>query len=85
MKKLTISDIKDILKKELEESKRHVQHYYLGTNRYSETDRLKSIYTTKNNSDNNWNRINRRTLKALNPKVNQALEKQGFDNRFIGV
>ncbi|MAT76650.1 hypothetical protein CMK14_16085 [Candidatus Poribacteria bacterium] len=53
MKKLTISDIKDILKKELEESKRHVQHYYLGTNRYSETDRLKSIYTTKNNSDNN--------------------------------
>jgi len=43
MKKLTISDIKDILKSELEKSKRHVQHYYLGTNRFSETDRLKSI------------------------------------------
>ena len=53
MKKLTISDIKDILKKELEESKRHVQHYYLATNRHSETDRLKSIYITKNNSDDN--------------------------------
>ena len=53
MKKLTISDIKDILKKELEESKRHVQHYYLATNRHSEAGRLKSIYITKNNSDDN--------------------------------
>ena len=43
MKKLTISDIKDILRTELEKSKRHVQHYYLGTNRFSETDRLKSL------------------------------------------
>ena len=43
MKKLTINDIKDILRTELEKSKRHVQHYYLGTNRFSETDRLKSI------------------------------------------
>ena len=84
MKKLTISDIKDILKKELEESKRHVQHYYLATNRYSETDRLKSIYITKNNSDDNWNRINRQTLKGFSPKVNQVLEKPRCDNRFIG-
>ena len=43
MKKLTISDIKEILKIELEKSKRHVQHYYLGTNRFSETDRLESL------------------------------------------
>ena len=43
MKKLTISGIKEILKVELEKSKRHVQHYYLGTNRFSETDRLKSL------------------------------------------
>ena len=40
MKKLTI---KEILKVELEKSKRHVQHYYLGTNRFSEIDRLKSL------------------------------------------
>ena len=43
IKKLTINVIKDILRTELEKSKRHVQHYYLGTNRFSETDRLKSI------------------------------------------
>ena len=43
MKKLTISGIKEILKIELEKSKRHVQHYYLGTNRFSETDRLESL------------------------------------------
>ena len=43
MKKLTISGIKEILKIELEKSKRHVHHYYLGTNRFSETDRLKSL------------------------------------------
>ena len=47
MKKLTISDIKDILRTELENAKRHVQHYYLGTNRFSETDRLKSLLNNR--------------------------------------
>ena len=47
MKKLTISDIKDILRTELEKTKRHVQHYYLGTNRFSETDRLKSLLNNR--------------------------------------
>ena len=47
MKKLTISDIKDILRTELEKAKRHVQHYYLGTNRFSETDRLKSLLNNR--------------------------------------
>ena len=47
MRKLTISDIKDILRIELEKSKRHVQHYYLGTNRFSETDRLKSLLSNQ--------------------------------------
>ena len=47
MKKLTVSDIKDILRTELEKTKRHVQHYYLGTNRFSETDRLKSLLNNR--------------------------------------
>ena len=45
--------IRDILRNELEKYRRRVQHYYLGTNRFGITDRLKSVYTTKNNSDNN--------------------------------
>ena len=47
IKKLTISDIKDIVRTKLEKSKRYVQHYYLGTNRFSETDRLKSLLNNR--------------------------------------
>ncbi|MDP6960260.1 MAG: site-specific integrase [Dehalococcoidia bacterium] len=82
MKKLTISDIKDILRIELEKSKRHVQHYYLGTNRFSETDRLKSILNNQEQEDQFRQQLKqnyRQTLKELNPKVNQVLDQQGYD------
>ena len=81
MKKLTISDIKEILKIELEKSKRHVQHYYLGTNRFSETDRLKSLLNNQEQEEQfrqNLKQNYRQTLKELNPKVNQILEEQGY-------
>ena len=77
MKKLTISDIKEILKIELEKSKRHVQHYYLGTNRFSETDRLKSLLNNQEQEEQfrqNLKQNYRQTLKELNPKVNQILD-----------
>ena len=73
MKKLTISDIKEILKLELEKSKRHVQHYYLGTNRFSETDRLKSLLNNQEQEEQfkqNLKQNYRQTLKELTPKVN---------------
>ena len=82
MKKLTISDIKEILKLELEKSKRHVQHYYLGTNRFSETDRLKSLLNNQEQEEQfkqNLKQNYRQTLKELNPKVNLVLEEQGYD------
>ena len=82
VKKLTISDIKDILRIELEKSKRHVQHYYLGTNRFSETDRLKSILNNQEQEDQFRQQLKqnyRQTLKELNPKVNQVLDQQGYD------
>ena len=68
MKKLTISDIKDILRTELEKSKRHVQHYYLGTNRFHETDRLKNFPSNQEQLKQNY----RQTLKELNPKVSTS-------------
>ena len=82
MKKLTISDIKDILRIELEKSKRHVQHYYLGTNQFSETDRLKSLLSNQEQEDQFRDKLKqnyRQTLKELNPKVHQVLEEQGYD------
>ncbi len=82
MKKLTINDIKDILRTELEKSKRHVQHYYLGTNRFSETDRLKSILNNQEQEDQFKDKLKqdyRQTLKEINPKVHQVLEEQGYD------
>ena len=82
MKKLTINDIKDILRTELEKSKRHVQHYYLGTNRFSETDRLKSILNNQEQGDQFKDKLKqdyRQTLKEINPKVHQVLEEQGYD------
>ena len=78
MKKLTISDIKEILKVELEKSKRHVQHYYLETNRFRETDRLKSLLNNQEQEEQfrqDLKQDYRQTLKELNPKVNQALEE----------
>ncbi len=77
MKKLTINDIKDILRTELEKSKRHVQHYYLGTNRFSETDRLKSILNNQEQEDQFKDKLKqdyRQTLKEINPKVHQPLQ-----------
>lgn len=51
MKKLTISGIKEILKVELEKSKQHAERYYLGTNRFNETDRLKSILNNQEQAE----------------------------------
>ena len=82
MKKLIISDIKEILKLELEKSKRHVQHYYLDTNRFSETDRLKSLLNNQEQEEQfkqDLKQNYRQTLKELNPKINQVLEEQGYD------
>ena len=71
MKKLTINDIKDILRTELEKSKRHVQHYYLGIDRFSETDRLKSILNNQkqeNQFKDKFKHDYRRALKEIIPK-----------------
>ena len=71
MKKLTINDIKDILRTELEKSKWHVQHYYLGTDRFSETDRLKSILNNQEQEDQFKDKLKndcRQALKEIIPK-----------------
>ena len=70
MKKLTINHIKDILRTELEKSKRHVQHYYLGTDRFSETDRLKSILNNQEKEDQFKDKLKhdyRQALKEIIP------------------
>jgi len=75
MKKLTISDIKDILRTELEKSKRHVQHYYLGTNRFHETDRLKNLPSNQEQEDQFRDQLKqnyRQALKEINPKVSTS-------------
>ena len=72
MKKLTINHIKDILRTELEKSKRHVQHYYLGTDRFSETDRLKSILNNQEQEDQFKDKLKhdyRQALKEIIPKL----------------
>ena len=71
MKKLTANHIKDILRTELEKSKRHVQHYYLGTDRFSETDRLKSILNNQEQKDQFKDKLKhdyRQALKEIIPK-----------------
>ena len=72
MKKPTTDDIKEILKVELEKSKRHVQHYYLGPNRLSETERLKSILKDEEQEGQfrqDLKQDYQNTLKEFNPKV----------------
>ena len=71
MKKLIINHIKDILRTELEKSKRHVQHYYLGTDRFSETDRLKSILNNQEQENQFKDKLKhdyRQALKEIIPK-----------------
>ena len=71
MKKLIINHIKDILRTEMEKSKRHVQHYYLGTDRFSETDRLKSILNNQEQEDQFKDKLKhdyRQALKEIIPK-----------------
>ena len=71
MKKLIINHIKDILRTEMEKSKRHVQHYYLGTDRFSETDRLKSILNNQEQKDQFKDKLKhdyRQALKEIIPK-----------------
>ena len=71
MKKLIINHIKDILRTELEKSKRHVQYYYLGTDRFSETDRLKSILNNQEQEDQFKDKLKhdyRQALKEIIPK-----------------
>ena len=71
MKKLIINHIKDILRTEIENSKRHVQHYYLGTDRFSETDRLKSILNNQKQEDQFKDKLKhdyRQALKEIIPK-----------------
>ena len=71
MKKLTINHIKDILRTELEKSKRNVQHYYLGTDRFSETYRLKSILNNQEQEDQFKDKLKhdyRQALKEIIPK-----------------
>ena len=71
MKKLTINDIKDILRTELEKSKRHIQHYYRDTDRFSETDRLKSILNNQEQEDQFKDKLKhdyRQALKEIIPK-----------------
>ena len=71
MKKLIINHIKDILRTEIENSKRHVQHYYLGTDRFSETDRLKSILNNQEQEDQFKDKLKhdyRQALKEIIPK-----------------
>jgi len=70
MKKLTINDIKDILRTELEKSKRHIQHYYRDTDRFSETDKLKSILNNQEQEDQFKDKLKhdyRQALKEIIP------------------
>ena len=82
MKIPTTDDIKEILKIELGKSKRHVQHYYLGTNRFSETERLKSILKNEEQEEQFRQELKQdyqKTLKEFNSKVKEVLEENGFD------
>ena len=83
MKRTTTDDIKEILKVELEKSKRHAERYYLGTNRFNETDRLKSILNNQEQEEQfrqNLKQDYQKTLKEFNPKVAEVLKEHGFDH-----
>ena len=54
----------------------------VGTNRFSKTDRLKSILNNQEQEDHFRDKLKqdyRQTLKEINPKVHQVLKKQGYD------
>ncbi|HCK16456.1 TPA: hypothetical protein DHW51_20185, partial [Candidatus Poribacteria bacterium] len=68
---------------ELEKSKRHAERYYLGTNRFNETDRLKSILNNQEQEEQfrqNLKQDYQKTLKEFNPKVAEVLKEHGFDH-----
>ena len=83
MKKLTTEDIKQILQVELEKSKRHAEHYYFGTNRFSKSEKFKSIAKNEEQEEKFLHELKtnyQQTLKEFNPKVTEVLEEHGFPN-----
>ena len=83
MKKLTAEDIKQILRVELEKSKRHAEHYYFGTNRFSKSEKFKSIAKNEEQEEQFLQDLKtnyQQTLKQFNPKVTEVLEEHGFPN-----
>jgi len=56
--------------------------WYLGTNRFSETERLKSILKNEEQEEQFQRELKQdyqKTLKEFNPKVKEVLEEDGFD------
>ena len=56
--------------------------WYLGTNRFSETERLKSILKNEEQEEQFQRELKQdyqKTLKEFNPKVKEVLEENGFD------
>ena len=83
MKKLTTEDIKQILNLELEKSKRHAEHYYFGTNRFSKSEKFKSLAKNEEQEEKFLQDLKtnyQQTLKQFNPKVREVLEEHGFPN-----
>ena len=83
MKKLTTEDIKQILNLELEKSKRHTEHYYFGTNRFSKAEKFKSLAKNEEQEEKFLQDLKtncQQTLKQFNPKVREVLEEHGFPN-----
>ena len=83
MNKLTAEDIKQILRVELEKSKRHAEHYYFGTNRFSKSEKFKSIAKNEEQEEQFLQDLKtnyQQTLKQFNPKVTEVLEEHGFPN-----
>ena len=81
MKKLTTEDIKQILNLELEKSKRHPEHYYFGTNRFSKVEKFKSLAKNEEQEEKFLQDLKtsyQQTLKQFNPKVREVLEEHGF-------
>ncbi len=83
MKKLTTEDIKQILNLELEKSKRHTEHYYFGTNRFSKAEKFKSLAKNEEQEEKFLQDLKtdyQQTLKQFKPKVREVLEEHGFPN-----
>ena len=73
MKSLTLYDVKDILRTEVRKQIQHSHHVHLGTNKWDEEEKKRSLYSVKLKETRLRNRLSE-DLKGCEKEIDKKLE-----------